>query len=139
MDRRKFVKSSSILCGITLVGASTILQSCAKESTNVPQGATVDFTLDLNQSDNAPLLTPGGSLATQTVVVINLDGSYIALSQICTHNGCSVAYNDNRMHMECPCHGGTYDLQGNVISGPPPAPIKKYTVTKNGEILSIKG
>ena len=139
MDRRKFVKSSCFLCGITLVGASPILVSCAKESTTVPQGPNVDFTLDLTQTDNAVLQTPGNSLATHSVVVINLDGTFIALSEICTHNGCSVAFNDSSQHIECPCHGGTYDLQGNVISGPPPAPIKKYTVTKNGDILSIKG
>lgn len=139
MDRRKFFKSSCVLCGISVVGASGFLESCAKDSTTVPQGPNVDFTLDLTKAGNTVLQTPGKSLTTHSVVVINLDGTFIALSEICTHNGCSVAFNDSSRHMECPCHGGTYDLQGNVISGPPPAPIKKYTVTKNGDILSIKG
>jgi cytochrome b6-f complex iron-sulfur subunit len=25
--------------------------------------------------------------------------------------------------MYCSCHGGTFDINGNVVAGPPPSPI----------------
>jgi Rieske Fe-S protein len=43
--------------------------------------------------------------------------------------------------MYCPCHNGRFDLAGNVISGPPPAPLEVYQVDVAGEdiIVSKKG
>jgi succinate dehydrogenase / fumarate reductase iron-sulfur subunit len=26
----------------------------------------------------------------------------------------------------CPCHGGNFDRQGNVLAGPPPRPLDRY-------------
>jgi Rieske Fe-S protein len=26
----------------------------------------------------------------------------------------------------CPCHNGIYDLDGRVVSGPPPRPLPKF-------------
>jgi Rieske Fe-S protein len=36
---------------------------------------------------------------------------------------------------QSPCYGGTFDANGNVTAGPPPAPLKKYPVTKSGSVL----
>lgn len=47
-----------------------------------------------------------------------------ALSPVCTHLGCFVNWNRSREEFLCPCHGGRYDRHGNVIGGPPPAPLK---------------
>jgi len=100
---------------------------------------TVNFTLDLTQPINASLNSSGGSVASNGVVVANTGSAYIAIAQACTHQGCSVSYNQSGSDFVCPCHGGTYGLNGNVLSGPPPAPLKKYTVTKSGSILTIAG
>lgn len=37
----------------------------------------------------------------------------------------------------CPCHGGRYNLQGKVLSGPPPKPLAwhKVSLNSNGELL----
>lgn len=57
------------------------------------------------------------------------------LSAICTHSGCLVAWNQETKHFVCPCHGGTYDLQGAVVSGPPPRPLDELPVTvENGKV-----
>jgi cytochrome b6-f complex iron-sulfur subunit len=139
MDRRNFLKTSGALCGLS-IGLAAFIESCKKDNTSAtPQGPTVNFTLDLTQSANNSLNTPGGSVASHGVVVVNSGGSFIAIAQSCTHNGCSVAYNLGGNDFVCPCHGGTYDTNGNVTSGPPPAPLKKYTVIQNGNILTISG
>lgn len=47
----------------------------------------------------------------------------IALSAECTHLGCPVR--PGGAMLKCPCHGGTFDLDGKVLDGPPPAPLRR--------------
>ncbi len=59
----------------------------------------------------------------------------IAISAGCTHLGCIVTWDEDRQIFKCPCHDGKYDAQGNVLSGPPPAPLKRHPVrTEGGKI-----
>jgi len=72
------------------------------------------------------------------VIVINQQGKgYVALSSVCTHLGCLVGYDKAGSILICPCHGGTYDLEGNVLSGPPPRPLAKIPLKVEGEQLII--
>ena len=138
MDRKKFFATSFALAGLGLAGTAAFLESCTKTDTS-PQGPTVNFTLDLTQPANASLNSAGGSVASNGVVVANTGTSYIAVAQYCTHQGCSVGYNPGGKDFVCPCHGGTYDASGNVTGGPPPAPLKSYSVTQNGNVLTVAG
>jgi menaquinol-cytochrome c reductase iron-sulfur subunit len=42
------------------------------------------------------------------------------LSPICPHLGCPVNWRPDRKEFICPCHGGTFDANGQQIAGPPP-------------------
>ena len=142
MDRKEFLKMSCGLCGISVLGTSVLLESCNKNTSGstTPQGPTVNFTLDLTKPVNASLNSPGGSLPSNGVIVVCTTlTSYYAIAQTCTHAGCSINYDKNGNDFVCPCHGATYDTNGNVTGGPAPAPLKKYTVTKNGNILTVAG
>lgn len=58
-----------------------------------------------------------------------------AFSAICTHLGCLVHWRKKEKDIYCPCHGGRFDLEGNVFGGPPPRPLPRYTVSiVEGEI-----
>lgn len=50
----------------------------------------------------------------------------IAISAGCTHLGCIVSWDEEQKIFQCPCHDGRYDADGRVISGPPPAPLKRH-------------
>lgn len=141
MDRRNFLKSSITLCGVGVVGSLAFLESCKKNNSvnQTAQGPTVNFTLDLTAPANSALNSSGGSVSSNNVVVANHNGSYIAVAQACTHNGCSVNYNASGNNFICPCHNGVFNANGTVKSGPPPTALKQYTVTKSGNILTIKG
>ncbi len=62
-------------------------------------------------------------------ILIRTDtGDFRALSAVCTHLGCTVQYVSDTKIIWCACHNGRYDLNGNVISGPPPKPLQTYKV-----------
>ncbi len=66
----------------------------------------------------------GRSLSTR-VFVVNNRGRVFTLSPVCSHLGCLVNWQRTEGAFLCPCHGGRYDIEGNVLSGPPPAPLTR--------------
>jgi thiosulfate dehydrogenase [quinone] large subunit len=52
--------------------------------------------------------------------------TFVAFSAICTHQGCPVSFVGPGF--QCPCHGATYDGDGQVTGGPAPAPLQKIPV-----------
>lgn len=71
-------------------------------------------------------------------VVKKADGSPLVLSNICTHLGCGVNWDNNMKHFMCPCHGGTYDAEGNVLDGPPPKPLFQLAAKVEANKIFVK-
>jgi Rieske Fe-S protein len=46
--------------------------------------------------------------------------SVAVLSPICPHLGCPIDWRPERSEFVCPCHKGTFDVEGRVTAGPPP-------------------
>ena len=59
-------------------------------------------------------------------VVRDSETEVIALSANCTHLRCVLQWDDATRTIRCPCHAGSFDRTGNVLSGPPPRPLKSY-------------
>ncbi|MEM3523219.1 MAG: Rieske (2Fe-2S) protein [Thermoproteota archaeon] len=64
------------------------------------------------------------------VLVANLKGEIVALSNKCTHRGCLLSNGKLiGVIVQCPCHGAKFDLlTGEVKAGPAVKPLKKYEV-----------
>lgn len=95
--------------------------------------------------DHPQLARPGGYLkvqpsgATTPIYVLALeDGSYAAVSPICTHRGCTVDIEG--AHLVCPCHGSTYDRAGRVLKGPAERSLERFQtgVSPDGAELVIQ-
>jgi cytochrome b6-f complex iron-sulfur subunit len=67
------------------------------------------------------------------IVVRTADGDVRAFSAVCTHLDCTVQFKTDTSQLWCACHNGTYDLGGNVVSGPPPRGLEKFVVNVRGE------
>jgi Rieske Fe-S protein len=44
-----------------------------------------------------------------------------------------VQFKSDTSQLWCACHNGTYDLGGNVVSGPPPRGLEEFAVNVRGE------
>jgi Rieske Fe-S protein len=67
------------------------------------------------------------------ILVRTAEGDWRAFSAVCTHLDCTVQFKNDTSQLWCACHNGTYDLGGNVVSGPPPRPLETFVVNRRGE------
>ena len=70
----------------------------------------------------------------QAVVLSSIDG-FKAFSLECPHLGCLVEPREDGFY--CPCHGSTFELDGNVTKGPDSQPLTglKLKLTDEGHLL----
>jgi len=146
MNRRDLVQKI-VLGSAVLILVPSVLKSCTKDPATDPANNTnntggnppgTKINLDLSLADNSLLNTTGGSKIVQSIIVINTgSGSFVALSSVCTHEGCTVGYDSPSGNVKCPCHGSVYATTGSVITGPAPIALKSYPVSKTGNILTI--
>jgi Rieske Fe-S protein len=53
------------------------------------------------------------------------DGTIVAFDPSCPHLGCRVEFKERKQRYVCPCHGGVFDVEGNLVSGPPPTGLSR--------------
>lgn len=74
---------------------------------------------------------------TPGILINTIEGELKAFSAICTHLTCNVLYESDTETIICPCHNGRFDLNGKVISGPPPSPLEAFKVEITGEEIMV--
>ena len=130
MDRRSILRLGSVFGfagGFIGLGnlfprqASAAVAASGKKIvalSKVPVGATYKFTASTGEP----------------AMLFRTKVGLFAYSLICTHQGCTVAYNQSSKHLECPCHGASYDpLKGaKVLGGPAPRPLSAIKVKISG-------
>jgi Rieske Fe-S protein len=62
------------------------------------------------------------------MLIHTAEGKLKAFSAVCTHLNCTVEYQSDLASIVCACHNGHFDLNGQVISGPPPKPLEEFRV-----------
>lgn len=127
----------------TIVSAGALLAACSKSSdspanNNNPGGNTTLISADLETEIDSV----GDRKISGTNIVIrqatgNTEASFKAFSLICTHQGCTVKYEDSGDEFNCPCHGSKYDGNGGVVNGPATKPLNKLKVTVTGNELIV--
>ena len=89
----------------------------------------------------ASKVAPGSALkfkdSGQPAVLVHLQsGDFVAYSAVCTHQGCTVAYNNGQL--ACPCHGSVFDPAHGaaVVNGPAQRPLPQIPVAvRGGEVF----
>lgn len=73
------------------------------------------------------------------VAVVNLDGTWYAFDDICTHRQCSLAEGElEGTSIVCPCHGSEFDITtGEVLEGPAGDAVETFEVRIEGDEIQV--
>lgn len=131
MKRRVFLR---VIATAAVAACGTSPQSTNPDAPGGPADgpATAGGVLDLSDPANAALTHVGGSRIVQfmnmSVIVARVTTTeFVAVSSICTHQGCTVRFVSTQF--SCPCHGSLFALDGTVTRGPATRPLTKHTAT----------
>lgn len=139
MNRRDLIRKMAA-GSVTLFVVPAAFTSCAKEEIDPdedPNPGPEKLSIDLTDDKYSNLLPDGGFYIEENVIVINTGDGFIALSSQCTHQNCRLSYNHDDMNLPCPCHGSIFSTAGAVLKGPASVSLKKYNVSREGDVLSI--
>ena len=147
-DRRNFlvraIAAIQATMGATvafILGATTLAPSFTRRDEtwlhaatfdSLPENQPVPVTLRVTRSDGY------SQVVDRTVVYLVRTGdeSVRALQSTCTHLGCRTSYDRKSKRILCPCHGGVFDVNGDVLDGPPPTPLPTLTTRiEDGQVM----
>jgi cytochrome b6-f complex iron-sulfur subunit len=138
MDRKDFL--AAIGMGAASVAVFNCI-GCSKGSTgspSTPAPTNVDFILDLNASANSALNTNGEYIYSNGIIIAKTtSGTYIAVSQTCTHETYKVIYRANNKQFYCPNHGAIFSETGVSSGIETTKPLTQYKTQLTGTSLRI--
>ncbi len=153
MNRRDFVKNSTkILCScMTGIGLSSLI-SCEdnsydsyevdKDSNSGDISISVDISLPehvmLNEINGTSFLSANVIDSKGLLLVRSSNSTVKAFSRRCTHSSYQIVpYSSNGIANCSSSHGGSFDLNGNVVNSPPISSLKSYETLLENYILKI--
>jgi cytochrome b6-f complex iron-sulfur subunit len=133
-SRREFLKRAGLVAaGLTLSSAvlaqddenrSAITQAANKGLVDLGPVTTFKAGIIVDRTTDA------GALISRTA-----DG-LIALSPVCTHQGCTPHSVGGANELVCSCHGARFTVDGGVTRGPARTPLSTYSLQiKNGHLF----
>jgi 3-phenylpropionate/trans-cinnamate dioxygenase ferredoxin subunit len=92
-------------------------------------------------------VTPGTAIVAQVggveVALVNVDGSFFAIDNECTHRGGSLGEGQintdwSEFAIECPLHGSVFDVRtGEVLKPPAPTSVRTYPVEVDAGLVKV--
>ncbi len=77
----------------------------------------------------------------EQVCLANVKGTFYAIGGECTHVGGPLGegeVDEDQCTLQCPWHGGLFDLRSGEVLGPPPAQaVPRYEVKVEGDEVKI--
>lgn len=128
-DRRELIR----LAGVGVLGvAASFAGKLMKNSNPTPEaGAAITTLAALPVGSTMNFQAASGEPA----VLFRTNAGVFAYSAICTHQGCTVAYDAGSHLLQCPCHGAAFDPSANakVVNGPAQTPLAPIKVAIKGD------
>ena len=139
VSRRRFLAQLASGLGLT-AGMTTGLPGCATVPVYPGSLSGGRIVLQRQKLDEAMaakrvvrLSAPGFD---GTILLVKAEsGEYRALDATCTHQGCQVRPTGSGL--TCPCHGSSYNLDGEVVRGPAQKPLQRYNTEVKAETIEI--
>lgn len=148
-SRRKFLEKTGTSIVLAAFGAAFFTSCSSTEDAdptasnppgNSSNGVTISGnTISINLSIQTALNTTGNWLLIENArtLVANVNGSFIALTSVCTHSGCDRNWTFASNRFTCTCHGSVFDPNGRVLQGPATAPLAQFGTQITGTTLVV--
>lgn len=122
LSRRALLRVAGTSAGALLL--TTVLPGCSNPTGSPPTGPVSAMKVADYKLDSLHVLS-------SNVAVGRDSKGLFAMSAICTHAGCILEDNAGTIAagLFCPCHGSTFDGDGQVTAGPARSPLQHYQVT----------
>lgn len=146
--------STSSTAGTTPASSSSSTSSSTSASTSESEASESEASESQSSTSGSSSAAPsgteiakvadvpsGGSLVVasgdqQIALARNADGSVVAHSAICTHQGCTVKADGATL--SCPCHGSTFDaFTGAATKAPATTALAAVTVSVSGDAVYL--
>lgn len=140
--RRTFLRGAAVTGGVALAGGALAACGGSGEATG---SKTTDSEGDSggggskNLGPASSVQVGGGKIfAKQKAVVTQpTEGSFLAFTAVCTHQGCVVSEIVENA-IVCPCHGSEFSIEdGSVLKGPAGSALAKKKITETGGELTL--
>jgi Rieske Fe-S protein len=122
-SRRYFIKS--VFAGLT-IGFVVLWDKMVFTQKKIVGNKTISIPLDTNKQISF----------NDEFIVINKDANTKVFSSRCTHLGCKINKSKNN-ELLCPCHGSTFDLNGNPTKGPAIKPLEQKDFEISNSTINI--
>ena len=142
MERKEFLRSLG--AGAAFALTFPCIHGCSSDDSEgggeneVPTG--VDFTIDLTSAEGSGLQNNGDFILKEFVVVAkNLVGSFVAASQICSHQQTDQVrfIDEDGGFFRCFTHGSEFSQNGTPLNSITNNPLKIFNTELNGDILRV--
>ena len=140
ISRRDFIKLTTAAVG-TFIGAAIGLPVIGFLIDPALKSSTTDAWIPLGKLETFEIGKPTPASFTRSKAngwekTVNSYGVFVlrtsdtetqVLSNKCTHLGCHVNWNADTQEYICPCHDAQFGINGEVLGGPPPRPLDRYS------------
>ena len=134
LRRREFLGLCAAVAALPVLGACASVLVRQVPLTNGRVELPLSQYPELREPGNALQVLPSGE-TDPLIVLVDAEGKHTVVSSECTHKGCTVEAQRDRI--VCPCHGSTYDRKGEVLRGPAQRPLRRYQsqLTSDGVLV----
>ncbi|WP_339865323.1 Rieske (2Fe-2S) protein [uncultured Algoriphagus sp.] len=153
-SRRTFIERAGMTAVMSTFGL-TFFTGCSDSEDQNPQSSPPTSTPGMG-ADTSGIVVSGNTvkidLTAQTglaatggwlliisakTLVVNVGGSYMAMTSVCTHSACDRNWTFTNSRFTCTCHGSQFDTSGNVLQGPATQSLQSYATALSGNSLTI--
>ncbi len=145
MTRAEFIRSlglsSGALMAVYCLGGLTACSKEQPEPNLAKPDDKLDLSLDLNSAAYSKLQTNGqfAIVTGQPIIVARKnDGTFVAVSKDCTHQGAPLNYQAANDRFNCSLHGSNFSATGAVINGPASSSLKQYKTELNSAGTTLR-
>lgn len=149
MQRRQFFNWFGL--GILATYLPVALAACSEQNTNnsetPPESKPQEKAEKVQPNAQGFLLLGTTSELKETGYLINKEykvialaekGNISALSLVCTHQSCTVNWQETDNKFVCPCHGSQFAMDGKVLSGFAKSPLPPVEVKEESGNILVK-